>query len=377
MRRSHRTASGALAAAALILVSGCSGGGDETASGDQPTSASGDLDALVADAQAEGQLTLYGDANETSLQAWTQGFTDEYDIPVSVLRLPGSQLFQRFAQEQSAGQAQADVFCLADFASLSQAVEQQWLAEYTPENGDLLPEDLGEPGFFYPLQNSYYQTVTYNTSLLSEEEIALVQEDPIAAAGDPRFAGRIAVNMPQSSQQIAAFYYQLAEGRLADEYGWEALEAIAANDPDFLSSAELVNGVVQGEYALGVGITDSLAGPIALQGAPIEFAYPDTTVGGAFGCGVVENAPNSAAARLFMEWGTSPEAGARYSEITQTNPLNSEVEDNREITALDWYEAPDDSTTWFEFVTDEEFLGTIGPDGDFYDRWSETFGYSG
>jgi ABC-type Fe3+ transport system substrate-binding protein len=363
---------------ALVLLSACGGEGSSDEPAEQPAAASGDLDSLVASAQEEGALTLYGDANETSLQKWTQGFTEEYDIPVTVLRLPGSQLFQRFAQEQSAGQASADVFSVADFASLSQAVDQGWLAEYTPENADLLPvEELGSPGYFYPVQNSYFQTVTYNVSQLSEDEIALIEKDPVAAAGDPRFRGRIAVNIPQSSQQIAAFYYQLTEGNLASDYGWEALEDIAANEPDFLSSAELVNAVVQGEYVMGVGVTDSLAGPIALQGAPIEFTFPETTVGGSFGVGVVENAPNPNAARLFMEWATTPEANSLYSSITQTNPLNSEVEDEREITELDWYEAPDSSSTWFDFVTDEEFLAAIGPDGDFYARWNETMGYSG
>ncbi|OMQ16682.1 hypothetical protein A7K94_0200850 [Modestobacter sp. VKM Ac-2676] len=369
---------GALAAAALFSASACGGGDAADESSPQASSADGDLESLVAAAQEEGALTFYGDANETSLQAWTQGFTEEYGIPVTVLRLPGSQLFQRFAQEQSAGQAQADVFSVADFASLTEAVDQQWLAEYTPEDADLLPvEDLGGPGYFYPVQNSYSQTVTYNASQLSEDEIATIREDPIAAAGDPQFRGRIAINIPQSSQQIAAFYYQLTEGRLADEYGWEALEAIAANEPDFLSSAELVNAVVQGEYDLGVGITDSLAAPIALQGAPIEFTYPDTTVGGSFGAGVVANAPNPNAARLFLEWATTPAAGELYSSITQTTPLNSEVTDEREITEQEWYQAPDESTTWFDFVRDEEFLAAVSPEGDFYDRWNQTLGYTG
>jgi len=370
----RRAAALAAAAATLIALAGCTAGPAETEAG--PTEAEGgDLTQLIEDAQAEGSLTFYGDANEASLQAWTQAFTEEYDIPVTVLRLPGSQLFQRFAQEQTAQQAEADVFSVADYASLQQAVEQQWLAEYTPQQADLLPDDLGEPGYFYPLQNSYFQTVTYNTTQLSEEEIEQIREDPIAAAGDPAFAGRIAMNIPQSSQQIAAFYYQLTDGALADEYGVDALEAIAANDPDFLSSAELVNAVVQGEYAMGVGITDSLAAPIALQGAPIEFVYPETTVGGSFGAGVVANAPHPNAARLFMEWATTPEADALYSDITQTQPVNTEVVDEREIVEQPWYEAPGDA--WFDFITDDEFLEAVGPDGDYYERWNQTTGYSG
>ena len=377
MHRPRKAAAVVAAAAALILLAGCAGSGDPSGSAAQQTQASGSLDQLVTKAKAEGSLTFYGDANETSLQAWTKGFTQEYGIPVTVLRLPGSQLFQRFSQEQSARQAQADVFANADYASLSQAVDQKWLAKYTPKDAGLLPPDLGRAGYFYPLQNSYYQTVTYNTSKLSADEIAELQKDPIAAAGDPRFSGRVAVNMPQSSQQIAAFYYQLSEGKLKSQYGWKALQKIAANKPAFLSSAELVNAVVQGEYAIGVGITDSLAAPIALQGAPIQFAYPATTVGGSFGAGVVTNAPHPNAARLFMEWATTPQADTLYSTLTQTKPLNSKVTDDRKITQQGWYKAPDDDKAWFDFVTDKKFLAAVSPDGGYYDQWNKTFGYSG
>jgi iron(III) transport system substrate-binding protein len=376
--RPRKAAAAAITAAAFILMAGCAGNGNSTGSASQPTKAGGDLDSLISQAKQEGSLTFYGDANEASLQAWTKGFTDKYGIPVTVLRLPGSQLFQRFSQEESAGQAQADIFANADYASLEQAVKQQWLASYTPQNGDLLPvKSLGEPGYFYPVQDSYYQTVTYNTSKLTPDEIAAIKKDPIAAAGDPRFSGRVAVNMPQSSQQIAAFYYQLTDGKLKSKYGWKALQKIAANKPKFLSSADLVNAVVQGEYAIGVGVTDSLAAPIALKGAPIQFTYPGTTVGGSFGDGVVANAPHPKAARLFMEWATTPEAGKLYATLTQTKPLNSKVEDQRQITQQSWYQAPDDKSTWFSFVSDKTFLTAVSPDGGYYDQWNKTMGYSG
>ena len=378
MHRPRRAAAAVMAAAAaLILLAGCAGSGGSTDSASQPTQGGSDLTSLIAKAKSEGSLTFYGDANEASLQAWTKGFSDKYGIPVTVLRLPGSQLFQRFSQEQSAHQAQADVFANSDYASLQQAVGQKWLAKYTPQNADLLPKDLSQPGYFYPVQNSYYQTVTYNTQKLTPDEVALVQKDPVAAAADPRFSGRVAVNMPQSSQQIAAFYYQLTEGKLKSQYGWKTLQKIAANKPAFLSSAELVNAVVQGEYAIGVGITDSLAAPIALQGAPIQFTYPATTIGGTFGDGVVANAPHPNAARLFMEWATTPDAGTLYSTLTQTKPVNSKVTDNRKITQQSWYQAPDDSKAWFDFVTDKDFLAAISPDGGFYDKWNKTLGYSG
>jgi iron(III) transport system substrate-binding protein len=374
VKNSRRIAAGTMALLVAATMAACSSSATPEAS---PAAEPDGLEELVAAAQAEGELTFYGDANETSLQSWTQGFTEEYDISVNILRLPGSELNQRFAQEMSAGQYQADIFSIADRVSMEAAVEEGWITEYTPEGGELYAAEQGQVGYFYPVQNGYFQTVAYNPTLLSEDEIELIREDPIKAAGDPAFEGRVGVNMPQSSQQAAAFYYRYAEGDAADDYGWEALEAIADNKPLFYSSATLVQNLIAGEYAIAVALTDSLAAPQALQGAPLEFVYPEDTTGGFFAVGAVEDAPHSNAARLFMEWATTPEANASYTEITQTVPSNSDVEDQRELLEFDWYTEPDVDNVWFDFISDDEFLSASSADGDFLSRWSEVFGYSG
>lgn len=371
MKNIQRIAVATLAASVLVALAGCS---SDPA---QPSESAAAPDDLVAAAQEEGELTFYGDANETSLQTWTQGFTEEYGITVNILRLPGSELNQRFAQEMSADQHQADVFSIADRVSMQSAVDSGWIAEFTPENADLYPADQSSAGFFYPVQNGYFQTVAYNPTLLTADEIEKIKADPIKAAGDPAFKGRVGVNMPQSSQQAAAFYYRFAEGDAAGEYGWDALQNIADNEPLFYSSATLVQNLIAGEYAIAVALTDSLAGPQALQGAPLEFVYPKDTTGGYFAVGVVEDAPHPNAARLFMDWATTPEANASYTEVTQTVPANSEVSDDRELLSFDWYQGPELDDVWFDFIDDEEFLTASSADGDFLSHWNEVFGYSG
>jgi iron(III) transport system substrate-binding protein len=374
MKSIRRIAAVAAAASVLAVVTACSAPAPEAI---EPTDGAVDMEALIEAAKAEGELTFYGDANETTLQTWTQAFTREYGITVNILRLPGSQLFQRFAQEMSAGQYQADVFSIADRVSMENAVEQDWIAEYTPAGADLYPAEQSGAGYFYPVQNGYFQTVAYNTDLLSAAEIELIREDPIAAAGDPQFEGRVGVNMPQSSQQAAAFYYRLAEGDGAEDYGWDALEAIAANNPLFYSSATLVQNLIAGEYAIAVALTDSLAAPQVIGGAPIEFVYPELTTGGYFATGVVENAQHPNAARLFMEWATTPEANKLYTQVTQTVPANSDVVDNRVIVDEDFYVSPQIDTVWFDFITDADFLEASAADGEFLPEWNDVFGYSG
>ncbi|MEX0428630.1 ABC transporter substrate-binding protein [Nocardioides sp. DS6] len=370
MRFLRQTGVVGLAAATLVALAACGSGG--SASDSAPATAPSDL---VSKAKSEGQITLYGDANQDSLQKWTQGFTDKYGIKVQVLRLAGSQLFQRFAQEESAKQAQADVFSVTDYASLKQSADQGWLAKYTPKDAGLLPADLGEAGYFYPLQNTSNQTVVYNTEKLTPAEIQEVRSDPVAAVQDPKFKGRIGVNYPQSSQQAAAMWYQWTDGSQKSKYGWDAMKKIAANKPVFASSPDLINDVISGEIAVGVGITDSLAAPSVAQGAPIQWVYPDPTVTSAFGAGVVSNAPHPYAARLFLEWATTPEADNLYSKITQTKPINKQSKDSRTFLKESWYAEP--KQAWGDFITDKTFLDATGSSGDYYDTWNKALGYSG
>nr|WP_274637313.1 extracellular solute-binding protein [Microbacterium bovistercoris] len=373
MNTIRKVATLALGAAVLWTAAGCA---SSTPSAD-PSGGADDMASLVSAAQDEGELTFYGDANETSLQKWTQGFTDKYGIPVNVLRMPGSELTQRFQQEQAAGQSQADIFSVADRVSMEKMVSAGYIAEYTPANADLYPAEQSKAGYYYPLQNGYFQTIAYNTSKVSADDIAKIQSDPIKAAGDPKFKGKLGVNMPQSSQQIAALYYDWAEGDASSTYGWAALEAMAANKPLIQSSATLVQSLVQGEVSVAVGITDSLEFSYVAQGAPIQFVYPNPTVGGYFSDAIVKSAPHPNAAKLFMEWATTPEADQLYTQITNTAPVNSQVKDERDIVKEDWYSAPDTSTVWFDFINDKDFLTASDAKGDFLKKWNNVFGYNG
>jgi iron(III) transport system substrate-binding protein len=109
----------------------------------------------------------------------------------------------------------------------------------------------------------------------------------------------------------------------------------------------------------------------------VEFVYPKDTTGGYFAVGAVEDAPHPNASKLFMEWATTPDANALYTDITQTVPANSDVEDQRELLDFDWYTDPDIDYVWFDFISDEEFLNASSAEGDFLTKWSEVFGYSG
>jgi iron(III) transport system substrate-binding protein len=363
-----------IAVATLLLATACSSGGGSAPASPAPTAATVDL---VKAAQAEGELVIYLNGTESNLKDWTDPFTKKYGVTVKLLRLSGGPLFQRFSQESAAGQKQSDILSLTDKAPMDEAVENGWLAKYVPKDGGLYPADRVREGYYYPVQNLFYQTLVYNTDKVTATEVSQLRANPMKALQDPRFKGRIAVNPPETSQQVSALWYLFAEGPGADEFGWSALEKVAANKPGFFSSASLSTKVIAGEYAIGFGITDSLISTAVLEGAPVGFAYPTPTTGGAFSVGISANAPHPNAARLFMDWATTPEASAAYADITQGKPVNSKVKDSRKILETDWYKNPIEDKVWYGWTDDKTFLKAASKDGDFLTRWNEAFGYSG
>jgi iron(III) transport system substrate-binding protein len=368
----------AIIAVAALGLGACSSGPAPAPS--EPSASAGefDMDALVEAAKAEGALTLYTDGSEKTQRAWVDAFTEEYGIPVSIVRDSGAPLYQRFAQEEAAGQTQADVFGNVDPASLDDAIDNGWLAEYTPQNADLFPADLTRPGYYYPYLNGFAHTVAYNPNNVTEEEVELLLENPVKAMEDPRFKGRIGVCPPQTAMLAQAFWYLYTDGAAKKEVGWDGLEDIAANVSTITDTATLSQLIIQGEVDFALPIADSLVSSqlAANPGAPIRFAYATPTVGGAFGMGVVENAAHPNAARLFVEWAATPEANTLLAELTGNRPLNSMSTDARAYLEEDWFQPLGDDT-WYDFRDDEKFRAAVARDGDFLSRWSQVFGYSG
>lgn len=371
----------AVALVGVMAMTGCSSNAPATAGGSKGATSTTDMDELVSAAKSEGSLTLYSDGTLNTQQAWTDAFTKEYDIPVSIVRDSGAPLYQRFAQEEAAGQTQADVIGNVDPASLDDAVDNGWIAEYTPQDAALFPEEQSRPGYYYPYLNGFAHTLAYNPEHVSTEELEQIMADPLKAMEDEEFRDRVGVCPPQTAQLAQAFWYQQTDGEAKDDIGWAGLEKIAANTTVITDTATLSQNIVQGEIDFAFPVADSIvSGQLANDSdAPIRFVYPKDTVGGQFGMGVVAAAPHPNAARLFVEWAATPEANSLLAKLTGNSPLNGEATDSRSYLDADWFRPLDTDATWYQsaFSEDEDFLAAMSKEGDYLSQWNQVFGYSG
>src|SRR5690606_34099381 len=139
------------------------------------------------------------------------------------------------------------------------------------------------------------------------------------------------------------------------QYGWDWLEGVAANNPRVVDSSNpQIQSLVQGEEALALAIPSSVAAGQWIQGAPIEFQYPDLTTAVTWMMGISAGAPHPNASRLFMEWATTMEANAAFALLGNGEPTYKGAVDARTFLTEPWYTAPRE--TWDDWGVDEEFL---------------------
>jgi iron(III) transport system substrate-binding protein len=261
---------------------------------------SGDLDELIKAAQEEGELTFYSAATDEMNEAITKAFTEKYGIEVKTLRIATGGLIERFAGEQAAGVAAADVLNVATHEIFQD--QPGWFVDFSPE---LLPElaDYPESGW-----NANYATlaispgvITYNTELVAEDEVPDSWED----MADPKWKGKILLTDPRSTPT----YMGWAE-LMRRLYGVEYLEALAANDFDLVESATPgAQQVAAGAYYFNFPAAPAHSAALRAAGAPVGVAFiEEGSNGPAQEQGLVRNAPHPNAARLFMNFSLTVEA---------------------------------------------------------------------
>ncbi|MCO7218499.1 ABC transporter substrate-binding protein [Klenkia sp. PcliD-1-E] len=324
--RSTRRSTAALgtATALLLLVAGCGGGSEEpTSDVAAPTLAdSEELDQLVAEAQQENCLTLYGVPDEAALQTLTDAFTAEYDIPVSVVRLVSADLTQRFSTEAQAGAPAADVILLTNSPFYSQAYDNGWLTPMDQADIPAFPGDFPE-GFTAddgrtPIVQLVPTSMVYNPDLVSEAP------DSWEAYADPAFSGELLFAEPTSSPANVAFWQLMRE-----TYGDQFLQAVAANQPSWYNSAvPATQAVAAGEGSLGFPGVTPIVNNLKSAGAPVELAQLSPTTGPEIAVGVTADSPCSAAGRLFANYVLSEEGNTYLNELTgDISPFSSDAED--------------------------------------------------
>jgi iron(III) transport system substrate-binding protein len=182
-------------------------------------------DALVKAAKDEGELSLY--TSNVSLQSFVDAFTAKYGIPVKVYQATSESILQRLTQESKANHQGADV---------------------VETNGTELTI-LGRGGALYPYRSGLRDrvrpegqldnwtatrfnmfVVAWNTDKIPDGQ----QPASIEALTDPRWKGRVSLEVGDTDWYATMYQYYLDKGRSQADVD-KLFSALAAN-------AKVVNG---------------------------------------------------------------------------------------------------------------------------------------
>lgn len=302
---------GALSLATALVLAGCGGGGGDAPEAVAPTLASSpELDALVAAAQEENCLTLYGVPDESALRSLTEAFTAEYDIPVSFIRLVSADLAQRFSTEADAGAPVADVIFLTHSPFYADALGRGWLTPVDEAGLPSFPADFPE-GFTAddgatPIVQLVPTSLVYNTGAVT------TVPDSWQAYADPANRGELLFAEPTSSPANLAFWHLMRE-----EYGDGFLQQVAANEPRWYNSAvPATQAVAAGEGALGFPGVTAIVTNLQASNAPVETVRLSPTTGPEIALGLTAGSPCADAGRLFANYALSQAGNTFMNELT-------------------------------------------------------------
>ncbi len=323
MRRSRSLLAFAAAAATALVLAGCAGD-DAAAPGDDEVVETGDLDALIAAAQEEGEVVFYLTPPEATGQALADAFFEEYDIEATFVRLTGGELSSRFSAEVEAGAPVADLVLPSYDQFIDEGLAAGWLTGLD-EGGVPAFEDFPEEGKLdggIAIVQFSPSALSWNTDALGD----LPVPDSFDDLADPQYAGKLLLTDPTSSQAYIQFWTLIM-----DEYGLETVQAIADNRVRLYNSVvPMTEALAAGEgAATGPNVSAVVAGA-AKNGAPVEFALPDLTTGPEIVMALTTEAAHPNAARLFANFVLSEKA----QEIINGVPGN--------LSAFDYDQMPAD-----------------------------------
>lgn len=321
-----RLGAGSAALMALTMALTACGGGDDGGGGEEvaaPTlDSSAELDELVSAAQEEGCLTVYGTVDESILQAVTDAFTEQYDVPASFVRLVSADLSQRFSTEAQAGATVADAILLTASPFYGEALSNGWLqpvdeAELPAFPGEF-PEDYTADDGATPVVSLVPTTMVYNTDLVTDPPTSW------EAYADPANKGELLLAEPSSSPANVAFWALMRE-----EYGDEFLEAVAANEPRWYNSAvPATQGVAAGEGSLGFPGVAAIVAGLQEANAPVDAAAPTPTTGPEIGLGLAAESPCPNAGKLFANYLLSEDGNVYFNEVSDAiSPYGEDAQD--------------------------------------------------
>lgn len=308
----------AIMAATMTLSLAACGGTSEDSSGSDAASVDNvtqtevaevaggsDMDELIAAAQAEGTLTVYGSCEEAYLSAACQKFEELYGIQVDYQRLSTGEVYTKI--EEEAGNPSADVWFGGTTDPYNEAVAAGLLEPYEAINASHLISDTYKDadGNWYGI---YKGILGF---MVNQEELDRLGLDAPQDWDDlikPEYEGLVGISNPSTAGTAKLVINTMVQMKGHDE-AMEYFQALDKNVYQYTKSGSGPSKMVgPGECVIAVGFLHDGITQILTGYDNIELIIPSSGTSYEIGAtAIFKGCEHENAAKLWIEYALSPD----------------------------------------------------------------------
>jgi iron(III) transport system substrate-binding protein len=254
--------------------------------------------ALVEAAKKEGKMVFYTSVETEFARALTVAFEARHPfIKTDIFRSTHDKILSRMNVERQTGTYTADVVSVGEFETYHMQ-KKGFIAPYKSPFAAAYPDGFKDPnGYWTDLYDNLIVTA-YNTTRVKRDELPKRWEDLL----HPRWKGRMVLDQNED-RWFANMLYLMGEKK-----GMEFMQSLAKQEVAIRGGRSLVTQLLSaGEFDLQIVAYWYRPYLMKKQGAPVDWIGMEPAVIALHPISIVEKAPHSNAARLFIDFALSDE----------------------------------------------------------------------
>lgn len=302
----------------------------------QPSDWKKTWDETLAAARKEGKVVVSGPPSQELRQALPPAFKQRYGITLEYLGGRSSETATKLRAERQAGVLTVDVM-IAGIQTMATILYREKMLDpirpalVLPEVTDGSKWKKGKLWFSDPddqyilrLSNTVSTTFYINTSQVKLGELRSVRD-----LLDPKWSGKISLQDPtvpgSGSNQAAQLYLQFGEDFVKRLY-------IDQKPTISRDTRQLTDWLARGSHPISLGAEDKDVDQLRKEGMPIApLSLPDLpglTSAGFGQLALLNQAPHSNAAKVFLNWMASKEGSEIFSRAMSVAPTRNDIDES-------------------------------------------------